>query len=435
MSIHWGGRGAGHVSRWSASTTGVPALVLDFLTTTSLDSRITFTRGTTATFVGSNGLIQTAAINAPRFDYDPVTLAPKGLLIEEARTNIVLRSEDVTVSPWLTSFINTRTANTSVSPTGATTADTITEDFSSNRHIVYQQLSIGSAGVYTFSMFLKQGTGRYAQVQLAATGGSYGVVVDLTNGAVTSTFAGVGTTNQSSSVVDYGNGWYRISVSCQVGVGLAYPTFAGSDSATPTYAASGNPTYLGAGRNWLFWGAQLEAGSFATSFIPTVASTVTRNAEEATMTGTNFSSWYNQTQGTFVSKASTFKPTTTAAVGIVLQPQNGSSSFIDTIYNSANIQSRVFNAGVSQATISTSYTANVTDNVAVAYEANNFAAARNGALTGTDLSGTVPSGLDRMGIGGSATPGTGLFPLNGYIRSIAYYNTRLLNTQLQTLTQ
>jgi hypothetical protein len=190
----------------------------------------------------------------------------------------------------------------------------------------------------------------------------------------------------------------------------------------------------GNGNDLLIWGAQLEAGAFATSYIPTIASTVTRSADVAAITGSLFSQWYNQSEGTFVSQSSTFKPTTVNAVGIVYQPQNGSTSFLDTIYNNANIEARVFVSGVSQATISTSYTPSAIDNAALAYKANDFAATRNGALLGTDTSGSVPSGIDRMGIGGSATPGTGLFPLNGHIRSIRYVPVRAADFQLQQVT-
>ena len=105
---------AGNPGLWGGAAgldTGLqPSLYLDLLAGTPLDSRVTFTRSTTATFIGSNGLIQIAAIDAPRFDYNPVTLAAKGLLTEEQRTNSVLYSEQFDNAAW-TKVATTVSAN------------------------------------------------------------------------------------------------------------------------------------------------------------------------------------------------------------------------------------------------------------------------------------------------------------------------------------
>ena len=77
-----------------------PALLLDF-TTGTLDSRITFTRSTTGSYYNSAGVLSTAAINAPRFDYNPSTLQAKGLLIEESRTNLLTYSEQFDNAAWV----------------------------------------------------------------------------------------------------------------------------------------------------------------------------------------------------------------------------------------------------------------------------------------------------------------------------------------------
>ena len=95
MSVHWGGKGPGHVSRWprgvgAMSPYSGATMLLDFLNPV-LDPRITFSRGTGATRVNASGFIETVGNTTPRFDYDPVTLAPRGLLIEEARTNLFTR--------------------------------------------------------------------------------------------------------------------------------------------------------------------------------------------------------------------------------------------------------------------------------------------------------------------------------------------------------
>jgi hypothetical protein len=151
MSVHWGGPGAGHVSRWSVATTGVPVLSLDFLTSNTLDPRVTFTRSTTATFVGSNGLIQTAAINAPRFDYNPVTLAPNGLLIEEQRVNSLLYSDQFQQATW--SKVGVVTANATTAPDGTTTADSAATDGSNAQVRITQRHTRGRHSMLRPALF------------------------------------------------------------------------------------------------------------------------------------------------------------------------------------------------------------------------------------------------------------------------------------------
>jgi hypothetical protein len=403
-------------TRLRAGATAFPpaTFALNFLTG-ALDSGVTFARGTTATFVGSDGLIQTAAINAPRFDYDPVTLAAKGLLIEEQRTNLLVRSAEFDNASWLKSDA-TVTANATTAPDGTSTADKLAETATTAGHYLYQ--SAGSAATHTASIYAKAAERSW----LIVTVNSSNTFFNVSNGTVGSAPSGF-----TAAITDAGNGWYRCSVTATLPASGAIVFWTSTANNVTSYAGT-------AGSGIFIWGAQLEAGAFATSYIPTVASQVTRSPDAATMTGTNFSSWYSQTEGTFVSEASTFKPTATGAVGIVYQPQNGSNSFIDTIYSTASIETRVFVSSVSQSTIPVAYVFGVTDKMALAYKANDFASTRNGILIGTDASGTVPTGIDRMGIGGSATPGTGLFPLNGHIRQIAYYNTRLPNATLQALT-
>lgn len=342
MSIHWGGRGAGHISRWSASTTGVPSLVLDFLTTTSLDSRVTFTRASTATFVGSNGLIQSAAINAPRFDYDPVTLAAKGLLIEDQRVNLLLNS-----------LLN-------------------------GTVLLTQNVTV-TAVAHTISFY---GTG----------------TITLT-GASAATVTGTGVYPNRRT--------------------LTFTPSAG----TLTCTVSGSVQY-----------AQLEVGAFATSFIPTAGAAVTRSADVATMTGTNFSSWYNPTEGTVVANFDTYAPSVADGFGRVYQIDNATNNNVIALQKNNGGGSQFFGyvavSGAGQATLFTSaISANTPAKVATAYKLNDFGQATNGGTLVTDASGTIPT-VSQMRIGSLS----GVSSLNGHVRQISYYNTRLLNSQLQTLT-
>jgi hypothetical protein len=187
-----------------------------------------------------------------------------------------------------------------------------------------------------------------------------------------------------------------------------------------------------AGSGVFIYGAQQEVGAFATSYIPTVASTVSRSADVATMTGTNFSTWYNQAAGTLIAEtsiATAVRPNASGIVGV----SNGASAESIVMYRTgaaATIRGELLDGGA----ILASYTVAMggqPDKSAFAYELNNSNFALNGAAQTTDTACTMPT-VDRLIIGSVWAGGD--FPTNGHIRSLAYYNTRLPNTQLQTLT-
>jgi hypothetical protein len=187
-------------------------------------------------------------------------------------------------------------------------------------------------------------------------------------------------------------------------------------------------SYLGtAGSGVYLWGAQFEAGAFATSYIPTVASTVSRSADVATMTGTNFSSWYNQSEGTFVVASAPYSAGNFTSASAT----DGSTNNRVQVTSSNTIQFLVGTGGVVQAILDAgTVNGGATNLTAGAYRVNDFAASINGSAVATDTSGTIPT-VTRLDVGNLS--GFAEF-LNGHLRAIAYYNTRLPNTQLQTLT-
>jgi hypothetical protein len=408
-----------------------PALSLDFADVGALDPRVTFTRASTATFTGSNGLIQTAAINAPRFDYDPVTLAPKGLLIEEQRTNITFHS-GVTAANWST--VGGTIANTGkTSPDGTSQMGLFTEDTASSSHIMFvnpQPAVIVSGTTYTASIYLAAGTRRYVVVNAGGSGSGWGVTVDTVNWTFNGYSVGGGVF-QSATITPVGNGIYRVTVTGNqfAGGGIsAYVVVSGSLVSSATRV---DTAYLGDGSTFYAWGAQFEAGAFATSYIPTVASQVTRSGDDATMTGTNFSSWYNQSEGSFVLEATGYYP----AASVVRQPltvSDGTASNYARIYTyDAFFSAQITTGGVTQADmlVSGAYTQNVTTKFAMALQTNNSATCANGGSVVTDTSCTLPT-VNRMALG-YFTAGQNF---NGHIRSITYYNTRLPNAVLQGIT-
>lgn len=174
-----------------------------------------FSRASTATFHGSNGLLQTAAVNALRVQYNPVTLAFRGLLIESAATNLMLQSETFDNASW-TKTNATATANSVASPTGATTADTIT--VSAANGSFKQSFTAVSTTVYTWSVYAKAGTSTTIQISCQATAAVFVASFNLSTG-VASTASGTGT----ATITAVGNGWYRCNATATAtGAGTGY---------------------------------------------------------------------------------------------------------------------------------------------------------------------------------------------------------------------
>jgi len=362
-----------------------------------------------------------SAYYGPRFDYDPVTLAPKGLLIEEARTNLALYSAQFDDAFWIKAQA-TVTANATASPDGTVNADKLVETAVTNVHAVYNFSIAVSAGSYTTTGFFKAAERTWTKVTLFDSTGDKGAWFNLSNGTIGTQEAGV-----TATIFNFGNGWYRCSVTRTLLAGSGGVAF---------YAATADNVnnYAGvAGSGIFIYGAQLEAGSFATSYIPTVASTVTRSADVASMTGTNFSSWYNQSEGTMIADFSSNGINTVSSSLFAVSDGTGNNILLPFINSGGISFVSVLSGGATSASLNTGAVAVRTlYKHATAYQVDNFAATLNGAAPTVDALGPVPVGANVMNIGWAA-PYSGLY-LNGHIRAIAYYNTRLPNAQLQTLT-
>jgi hypothetical protein len=187
------------------------------------------------------------------------------------------------------------------------------------------------------------------------------------------------------------------------------------------------------GDHTYFWGAQLEAGIFPTSYIPTVASSAARSADVAAMTGVNFSRWFNPLEGTLYGS---YRGPSGAQSSRAMSFNDGSTDNVIEVINSnstgtAGNYGNVVVGGVAQATLSASTAYAQADyTAALGYKLDAFAFSRNGAVAATDSSGTVPS-VTRLDIGTNAANST----LNGHIRRLSYYPTRLLVAPLQALSK
>jgi hypothetical protein len=387
----------------------------------------TFTNAsTTRTFVGSNGLIQTAATNVPRIDFDPVTRLCRGLLIEEQRTNLALWSEDLTVAPWSTGASGV-TANQTTAPDGAVSADLLSETTANAQHYILNAASVTSGTTYTASAFVKKGTGATAPDWIAfgfiAAGfGSVRAAFNVTTGVFGLTVGSITTT-----VAQFPNGWWRITVTATAtsttGSGGLLMNFTQNNNTAASISG-----YLGQTTSNVFvWGAQFEAGAFATSYIPTTTGPLTRSADFCSITGAAFTGFYNQTEGTLVFKG--MKPAVQANGTTYISVDDNTVNERLILYYSANEFLNVQDGGVSQAIVSSGFSAaaNTRFGMAARYKLNDFALSGSGGAVATDASGTIPS-VTQMTIGSRLTT-----TMNIWVESIQYYNLIKTNAQLQAL--
>ena len=359
----------------------------------------------------------TSTINsAPRFDHNPTTGESLGLLVEEARTNLLLRSEEF--GTWWTPIRASVSSNTITAPNGAATADTLIEDTTaSNNHQLYSGATQG-AGTYTVSIYAKAAGRSVFQIQQESGGNSRFTLT----GDGTALALGVNTVSISS----VGNGWYRCT-STYVATGAHFIYIALSDGTSTTYTGDGTSGIY-------IWGAQLEAGAFATSYIPTTTAAATRSEDVASITGTAFSSWYNQTEGTvFVNGVIPFVGSANFPAFASVDDGNINDAIEFAMWDAASdvVKSVIYDNGTAQASLGgETYTAGSVYSLAGAFALNNFAASYRGGSPSTDSAGTLPT-VDRLRIGQNRGGGNNL---NGTIRRICFWPTRLPDNTLQSIT-
>jgi hypothetical protein len=397
-------------------------MALDFIRSETADSRLTISGGAGGTRVNSSGNIVSAS--APRFDYDPVSLAARGLLVEEQRTNLLLQSASFGTT-WTVSA-STIGSDVAASPDGGTNADKVQEDATAATHVVQQFVSYSNATSYTLTAYLKAGERTWGWLffpaaAFTALSGSY---FDLSAGAVG---ASIGT-GVTATITPAGNGWYRCAITKTSTAAASGNTGIGAASANSTNSYTGT-----SGSGIYVWGAQLEAGSFATSYIPTTTAQVTRTADSVTMTGSNFSAWFNAAQGALYIEADSYAvPASTFPAA--LEVGDGTSSNRLTLSSNSSLDHRfsVVSGGATQADANAGGTITVgsVEKWAMAFATNDIAASANGGAVATDASAAIPT-VDRLAIG-AGTDGNRRW--NGHIRRIRDYPTRLPNAQLQVLT-
>jgi len=392
-------------------------------------SATAYTATTTQAITNYIPVLQTAASGVARFDNNPTTGESLGLLIEESRTNLILQSYDFTTT-WTTTNA-TVTANTVVAPDGTLTGDSIINTATSNQHYALQNVSIAANATYTTSVYLKAlGTTTVATIWLlnAATADRALVSFTFATGVVSSSSAGGAPfTSVSATATSVGNGWSRIT--------LTATSTGGAINLQTRIFPNDASTFTGDAYSGVFaWGAQLEAGAFATSYIPTVASQVTRAADAASMTGTNFSSWYSINGGSLYSS---YRIAFTSGTRYLLSIDQNIQNYVELAGNGTTNRTLLVNRSGNTLDVNITGTSAVSltslNQVAIAVANNDFALYLNGASQGSDTSATLAPTLASLEIGRYNEGSPGGY-LNGTIAKIAYYPLRVTNAQLQALT-
>ena len=246
-----------------------PALERREIEAVSLADKLTFTGGNQGTFVGSDGYIQRAQTNVPRFTHDPVTRRSLGMRLEASGQNLLLRSEEFNQT-WSTSrlrpFGSGSTANATIAPDGTKTAD-----------FIQQASGQTSAGVIfvlintsTPTVFVHAKASTKSKISILTDGSGNGETwFDLANGTV-----GTKGSNHTADIINFDNGWYNCIVSSSVS-GIAASIYLSDTDGSRTVTDSGGV---------FIWGAQL--GPTLTSYIPTTTAAVTRTADSAVLDGT-----------------------------------------------------------------------------------------------------------------------------------------------------
>lgn len=396
-----------------------PKFALNFVNGARLDPRISCTRSTEASYFGRDGVMRWAAVNEPRLDFDPVTLACRGLLSEEARTNNFSYSEDIADAVW-TKLGSAITADSTTAPDG-TLADLLLETAVTDEHRIGRSTFSYVAGTtYTLSVFVKAaGRSHFRLIfSSAAFGANTSAYYDITAGT---SKVGAGTP-VSYGMQAVGNGWFRLWLTATATISAAAAT---QINVSQDYGVTAPPSYLGdVAKGAYFWGVQLEAGNFVTSYIRTTTAAVTRSHDVPLIDTNAFGTgWFNPNAGTIFEEFSS----PAAAVGVARYPYSMDAGVSSTRISHPTAPAGTFNPQivVSGADGLTGGAFAVVDGInkgAIAYSTATSRSASNGEVSAEIASVPLPGTLSRLYLG---TFSTAVTCLNGHLRRFAYWDFKI----------
>ena len=411
-----------------------PTLLLDFANSKTLDPRITFTRNSIATYVDEQGILRTAAANEARFDHDG-TGECRGLLLEQARTNLIVHSEAFNNNTYWGKGAGFNLVGSQPDPAGGTNAFLL-EEINGNaggKNVSTTGPIAWSGSHLTISFYVKSVNRPYVGLGVSGLFQS-NVSISLVDGTV-------GT--QESNVIDaageyVGGGWWRCWARYNnTSTNVSPQVFIASDDGSITMPTGET------GHGLVIYGGQMEESAYVTSYIPTSGSTVQRVSDVFNISGNNFSSWYNPIESTMVVNMSCKNSTGYGMLwgfygGKRIEgfpgfqtPFEGLAFFL----GDNNTQKYLGRAGAGGATWNQdheiekcAYSWDFSSGEGTACISGNFAPNPPPA-TGVPVT-TITGGFRLMG-GQNASN-----VLNtGIVSSVAYYNTRLSDATLEALTK
>lgn len=386
---------------------------------------ITFTRASAAWRFNASGILVQEGNNVPRYDYDPVTLQSRGMLVEEAATNLCTYAADFSNAAWTKTGISL-VAGSALGPDGASSMWKLVESAATGSHglIRNNNVTVGENSAVTMWFVLKAAERRYGRVRLATNIGFLSEVrFDLVAGKVVNSAGAV-----IGDLEPYGgSGCWRVALTATTQAGSTILTGSGVYFwDTPTGGSGGVDAYTGDGVSGILcFAAQVEQRAFASSYVTTTSAIATRAAETASITALS-KFGFNPAEGTFIVDAEGVQPNAKYAFCV----SDGTTNNMMGVSRQGTsvLQARVTTGGVVVGIgLSSSYNGERVK-VGLTYGQGVHDACLNGGVVLSAVSGTPVVNTLRVG------SLTNVGQVGGWIRSLRYYPRRLSNAELQALT-
>ncbi len=367
--------------------------------------------GNTGTFYVDNVKVEEVTRNnVPRIDYTGGGCPH--ILAEPQRTNLITYSEDFSNSYWTKSGASVTSGFTS--PSATNNAFKLVENTSNSNHQVYRN-TITTTGSFSNTIFVK--AAERSKIRLNSGSSSESVSFNLSNGTI------ISQTGATGKIVSMLNGWYKCTISWNVtSVAAQYLLLGILDD-------SGNASYTGNGSSGVYiWGAQFEAGSYPTSYIPTSGSTVTRNQDLFTRDG--ISSLINDSEGVLFAEIVALTDNDATNRSICLSDGTANNRILFRYEGNNLIRGFVIRGGTIVANFSFTYNNINNLKFAIKWKVNDFAYWVNGTEVSTHGSGSVPTGLNRLALDN----GSGTQDFYGKVKQLQVYKTALTDLQIESIT-
>ena len=366
-----------------------------------------FSRSGKATRINSQGLIEEVSNGQSRLNYPMIDGKVVGCphhILEPQRTNLLQYSEDFSNSYWYKDSISVTSGF--VSPDGTLNASKIV-----GSGFLQGVINVVASNVYTYSVFWKKDTSSFIKFQVSSSGPDETITLNTK----TLSFSSI-TNIDEYSVEEFGNGWYRLKI-----------TWTEQDTEISGIRIICDES--DANSSLYIWGAQVEQGSFPTSYIKTNGSAVTRSAETAN--GSGDAATFNDSEGVLMAEISALADDGTYRVfGL----SDGTASNRVILYynpNSNNIELFISSGGAAQTTLSLTLTdIKLLQKIAVKYKVNDIGLWINGFEVGIDTIATMPSGLNELAFDN----GVSTENFYGNTKQLQYYNSALTDSELEQLT-